>query len=491
MNQKFYILSFFFILLELSFDVFSINNDILFEKTPAFPGAEGGGMYTSGGRGGKVLYVTKLTDDGSEGTLRWAINQKYPRTILFQTSGIIELKSKLNIMSGNITIAGQSAPGDGICLRNYSLAIRADNVIIRYLRFRMGDEHKVNDDAIGGVRQSNIIIDHCSMSWSTDECASFYGNINFTMQWCLISESLKNSIHQKGSHGYGGIWGGNNASFHHNLLSSHDSRNPRLDHPFLYNEDYPESEYRGNVDLRNNVIYNWGSNNCYGGEGGKFNFINNYYKPGPATSKKTTYFIQTYGLCKDIKGDGEIHDFGHPALYIKGNFFEGNPNNINKQNEKGVIPSNQGGKKGEFLQQPLPINGKTSDHTTTQTAVVAFKKVLEFSGASLHRDKIDLRVINDVKKGTATINDGGNGSSNGLIDTQNAVGGWPIYVSLTAPNDSDGDGMPDSWEDKNDLDKNNPKDGTNYSINNLKYTNLEIYLNSLVDKITKKQNELN
>lgn len=490
MNCKFHIISVLILLLTLPFGVISMENKSLCEKTPAFPGAEGGGMFTSGGRGGKVLYVTKLTDDGSEGTLRWAINQRYPRTILFKTSGIIELKSKLNITAGNLTIAGQSAPGNGICLKNYSLAIRADNVIIRFLRFRMGDEHKVNDDALGGVRQSNIIIDHCSMSWSTDECASFYGNINFTMQWCLIAESLKNSIHQKGSHGYGGIWGGNNASFHHNLLSSHDSRNPRLDHPFLYNEDYPEHEYRGNVDIRNNVIYNWGSNNCYGGEGGKFNFVNNYYKPGPATNPKTKYFIQSYGICRDIKGDGKMHDFGHPDLFIKGNYFEGNPNNINQQNENGVVPATQEGKQGTFLQHALYINGIESGHTTTHTASVAFNKVLEYAGASLHRDKIDSRLIYDVKQGKATVTDGGNGSSNGLIDTQHAVGGWPAYSTITPPADSDYDGIPDSWEDKNGLDKDNPADGAHAVSDKLKYTNLEVYLNSIVDNITKGQTKL-
>lgn len=456
---------------------------------PAFPGAEGGGMYTTGGRGGKVLYVTKLDDDGSQGTLRWALKQKYPRIVMFKVSGVIELKSRINLTSGNVTIAGQTAPGEGICIRNYSLMVKASNVIIRYIRFRMGDETKINDDAVGGIRQHNIIIDHCSMSWSTDECASFYANTDFTMQWCLITESLRHSVHEKGSHGYGGIWGGRNASFHHNLLSCHDSRNPRFDHPFLYNDQYPESEYRGVVDFRNNVVYNWGANNCYGGEGGQFNMVNNYYKPGPASKAKTNYFINTYGLCKDLKGDGQIHDFGHPALYISGNYFEGNPNNINRDNRKGIYPA-KGGTAGKELIKPLLINGKEAGHTTTHSAEKAFEKVLNYAGANLFRDDVDFRAVKDAKNGTATIQDGGNGSRNGFLDTQSAVGGWQVYKALPAPLDSDGDGIPDEWEDIHKLDKYNAEDGTLVPKGGIGYTNVEIYLNSLVEHITEKQNKL-
>ena len=436
-------------------------------QTPAFPGAEGAGMFTTGGRGGKVLYVTSLEDNDSVGTLRWAIRKKGPRTILFNVSGIIQLNSPLFINNGDVTIAGQSAPGDGICISNHETIISADNVIVRYLRFRLGDGAKEAIDAFSGKSQKNIIIDHCSMSWSVDECSSFYDNENFTMQWCLIAESLRNSAHVKGEHGYGGIWGGKNVTFHHNLLVSHDSRNPRFCGSRYSNQSELEK-----VDFRNNVIYNWGANNAYAAEGGSYNLVNNYYKPGPA-SKTNKYFINPYA------DDGKNHQpagiFGR--FYLKGNVMEGN-RAITKNNVSGV---KMGSNFAEFapnvtLNELISNTEFSIPKPKTQSAKKAYQSVLKSAGCSLVRDVLDMRYVNETRTGTFTFK-GSKGSSNGLIDSQNDVGGWPVYYSLPAPPDTDGDGIPDGW-----LEKRYPgKKSTDLNKNG--YTYLEVYLNSIVKHI--------
>lgn len=436
-------------------------------QTPAFPGAEGAGMFTTGGRGGKVLYVTSLEDNDSVGTLRWAIRKKGPRTILFNVSGIIQLKSPLFINNGDVTIAGQSAPGDGICISNHETIISADNVIVRYLRFRLGDGAKEAIDAFSGKSQKNIIIDHCSMSWSVDECSSFYDNENFTMQWCLIAESLRNSAHVKGEHGYGGIWGGKNVTFHHNLLVSHDSRNPRFCGSRYSNQSELEK-----VDFRNNVIYNWGANNAYAAEGGSYNLVNNYYKPGPA-SKTNKYFINPYA------DDGKNHQpagiFGR--FYLKGNVMEGN-RAITKNNVSGV---KMGSNFAEFapnvtLNELISNTEFSIPKPKTQSAKKAYQSVLKSAGCSLVRDVLDMRYVNETRTGTFTFK-GSKGSSNGLIDSQNDVGAWPVYNSLPAPPDTDGDGIPDGW-----LENRYPgKKSTDLNKNG--YTYLEVYLNSIVKHI--------
>ncbi|WP_187263728.1 T9SS type A sorting domain-containing protein [Pontibacter beigongshangensis] len=430
----------------------------------AFPEAEGFGRFTTGGRGGTVYAVTNLSDSGP-GSLRDAVTRLGARTIVFRISGTISLNSALNINNPNITIAGQTAPGDGITIKNYPVNVNADNVIIRYIRFRMGDETQQEADAIGGRYRKNIIVDHCSMSWSTDECVSFYDNENFTLQWCIISESLRNSLHEKGAHGYGGIWGGKYSSFHHNLLAHHDSRNPRL--------GGAQTEL---VDMRNNVIYNWGGNSAYGGEAMNVNIINCYYKPGPATTKNERIFSidknKTPGTpTSDIWG----------KFYITGNYVDGSTRATNDNWTYGVYNQFHGSygtvsevdKAAMRMAEPHPVN----NNVTTHTAEEAFELVLQQAGASLKRDAVDERVVNTVRDKTFTA-PGSRGSNNGIIDSQADVGGWPELQSLPAPTDTDGDGMPDAWEQENGLNSNSAADGN--TLHSSGYTNLEVYLNSLV-----------
>ena len=455
----------------------------------AFPGAEGGGMYTTGGREGKVIHVTTLADSGT-GSLRSALAESGPRTIVFDVAGLIELKSQLNIANGDVTIAGQTAPGDGICIKGFATQMKADNVIIRFVRFRMGDENKQESDAIWGRYFQDIILDHCSMSWSVDECSSFYANKNFTMQWCILTESLCNSVHGKGSHGYGGIWGGKNASFHHNLLANHKSRNPRFDHPEVYDK-YVES-HRGHVDYRNNTVYNWGDNSTYGGEGAWFNMVGNYYKPGPA-SKDRKYFLDANGIYTSSKTN-----YGYPLLYMSGNVHAKHAD-ITADNSLGIYwhdhKTNTPPDASKLLSSVQPLYGPSSEavYTTTHSAETAFDRILSYGGASLSRDSVDERACSDAQSGKATFTDGGNGSKNGIIDTQVAVGGWPAYSAdaeeLARVKDSDGDGMPDWFEDEFGLDKSNAADGNRKTLDAYdRYTNLEMYLHYLVKDIVEGQN---
>ncbi|PZU20617.1 MAG: pectate lyase [Chryseobacterium sp.] len=443
----------------------------------SFPGAEGFGRYTTGGRGGKVYFVTKLSDDGSEGTLRYALEQKGPRYIVFKTGGTIYLESPLKIKEGNVTIAGQTAPGDGITVANYETFVGADNVIIRYMRFRMGDQKNFEGDALGARFIKNLMVDHCSMSWSTDETVSIYNNENTTLQWCIIAESLRNSVHQKGAHGYGGIAGGKLASFHHNIYAHHDSRNPRL------------GEYAGSrfpltdlTDFRNNVIYNWGHNNIYGGEGMNVNIVNNYYKPGPATMTKQ----RIAAIDKNEKPEAQVYNIWG-KYYINGNVIEGNPE-ISKDNwTKGVFAQMKSSYNlTEKDQNSIKINQPhdIQNNIKTDTPKEAYTKVLQIGGASLLRDLVDLHILKDIENGSFTYN-GSKGSSNGIIDSQKDVGGFPDLKPGTSPPDSDSDGMPDEWEIKNNL---NPKvANTNGRDLDKNYDNIEVYFNDIVKKITERQ----
>ena len=457
------------------------------DKLLAFPGAEGGGCYVTGGRGGKVYHVTTLEDDAKNpGSLRYAVDQKGPRTIVFDVAGTIELKSDLVVNNGDLTIAGQTAPGDGICLRNYCFHIKTDNVIVRYIRSRLGDDSGAETDAAWARNQKDIIVDHCSFSWSVDETASFYGVENFTMQWCYITESLAASTHVKGAHGYGGLWGGNKASYHHNLLAHHYSRTPRL----VGNDEFPEKCL---IDMRNNVIYNWGPVlGCYGGGGGSYNFVNNYYKPGPATNEKPAIA----GRITQAGVDDTF--FEHGVFYLSGNRFDYTRPYLGSKAQQNAKASDEDNYEGLHI---VESEYATKDDyiadrefvvrpTTTHTAEIAYEKVLRYGGCCLRRDAIDERVANDVRTGGYSYvsgNKGSNGSTGGLIDAPEDVGGYVEYTAteLEMRNklDSDGDGIPDNWEDMYGLDSADPSDAL--TTHKSGYSWFEYYLSTLVNSITK------
>lgn len=425
----------------------SVSICVYAEEITAFPGAEGFGAFTPGGRGGKVIFVTNLNDSGP-GSLRAACDTEGPRIVIFRVSGTIELKSKLKISKPYITIAGQTATGDGICLKNYHLAIGTNDVIVRYLRFRLGDESGAEADSLSGGSCRNVIIDHCSASWSVDECVSFYDNENVTIQWCLISESLRNSNHHKGPHGYGGIWGGNNASYHHNLFAHHSSRNPRF------------ASKQQNIDYRNNVIYNWGFNSAYGGEGSTINMIANYYKSGPATSK-------------DKKNRIVIVSENESRWYIKDNYVVGYPEITANNWNGGVHTGKEVGLTTISVDKPFP-----SAPVKTQTAQEAYELVLDNVGANLpKRDSLDARILEEVRTGTAKYGETYAGGSKGIIDSQKAVGGWPQLNSAEPPADKDNDGMPDEWELKYNMKLDDPSDNK-LDNDGDGYTNIEEYLNN-------------
>ena len=475
-----------------------------FEYSPAFPGAEGFGRYTSGGRdedgGFSVYHVTSLEDSGP-GTFRFGAATAGKKIIVFDVSGTIHLQSPLKIQ-GNKTILGQTAPGDGICLADYPVSIGGSNVIIRYMRFRMGDIKGVEDDALSSSHHddsklSNIIVDHCSVSWSTDECASFYGNINFTMQYCIISESLRVSVHGKGTHGYGGIWGGQNASFHHNLIIHHDSRNPRFDHDYV-------STLKGPIDYVNNVLYNWGGNSTYGGESAQnstsryINMINNYYKPGPATKWKTRLLNPTT-ICSNCTS-ADPHTATPGKFYITGNYMYGSPEVTNDNLCDAAIDPDQNGIsyvtwKANYATSTRAISTSYDfdeyNVISMHAAEKAFDKVLKYAGASYQRDNLDKRLRWEALKGIAYFK-GSKGSENGIIDTQSDVGGWPELKQADKPVDTDKDGIPDEWETAHGLNPNKAADAVEFTIcendpnntNSVKYTNLEVYANYLVQDIT-------
>ncbi|WP_205509144.1 pectate lyase family protein [Longitalea arenae] len=437
----------------------------------AFPGAEGFGQYTTGGRGGKVFVVTTLNDDGP-GSFRKAVQAKEPRIIVFAVSGTIHLQSKLEI-KGNATIAGQTAPGDGICLADHPVALAGDNIIIRYLRFRMGDKNQRggmvdgsgSDDAFGGTRRKNIIIDHCSMSWSTDEVFSVYNGDSTTLQWNLIAEPLNYSYHFEAGdkdferHGYGGIWGGKHLSAHHNLFAHCNSRNPR----FNGTRQMPDE----NVDYRNNVIYNWGGNNVYAGEGGNYNVVNNYYKYGPNTHKNVMHQV--------VNPWSKPPGISYGKFFVEGNYVDGSKE-VTSNNWLGVRLGNS--KMGDDPALAKATAPFTIVPVTTQLAQDAYELVLKHVGCSLpNRDTLDARIVNDVKNRTGRLIDVQGGYQHGT-PYEATVNAWPGLQSTPAAADKDQDGMPDAWEIKHKLNPADAGDAAGYKLDK-QYTNIEMYINGL------------
>jgi hypothetical protein len=424
-------------------------------RIPAFPGAEGGGRYTTGGRGGQVIRVTNLNDSGP-GSFREALNTRGPRTVVFDVAGNINLQSRIRIRHGDLTIAGQTAPGGGITIKGHEIRIAANNVIIRFLRFRPGDIAGEAIDAIMAFNVRDLIIDHCSLSWGIDEVASFYDNENFTLQWTIISESLNNSLHPKGAHGYAGIWGGKNASFLNNIIAHHHSRNPRLNGT----RENPPGGIE-TTELINNLIYNWGDKAIYGGEGGQYIIANNIFISGPGTRPANR---------------DEILEVYSPAgrFFVRGNVLSKSTNRMGPAGWRNItVPD--GENPHVRLQSPFYPNNL---HLARRPQLT-YELLLRKAGASLSRDAIDLRIINEIKERTYTY------GSRGIIDSQTQTGGWPVLNPGTVHEDIDHDGIADQWELEKGLNPRDEADGNSFTLSP-DYTNLEMYLNHLVEKTLKK-----
>lgn len=434
---------------------------------PAFPGAWGAGMFTTGGRGGKAYLVTNLNDSGP-GSLREAIEAEGPRIVIFRVAGTIELQSDLDIVNPDITIAGQTAPGDGICLAKGTLHINTHNVIVRHIRARKGTLDG-SDDSIGGHPEHHVIVDHCSCSWSRDENISIYRHMRpsadgttqikdpsryVTIQWTISSECFYQC---------GATWGGMPSTFHHNLFACNQTRNPSIG-------------MSGDFDYRFNVAYNWKNRTCDGGdETSQVNFINNYYKPGPATEdnmKTVLVRLEERRMYSPGKAwaDGGWYDESHnPRVrpgkwYIAGNVMEG-CDSVTLDNWKGVLGNREAAKVNTpFVGWPV---------APYQTAEQAYASVLDGCGATLpRRDAVDRRIVESVRNGNSST------TPTGIVASVEEAGGYPVlsYSNKEVPRDSDKDGMPDEWEKANGFDAKNAadalgdKDGDGYS-------NLEEYIN--------------
>ncbi len=451
-------------------------------QLPAFPTAEGAGKFSTGGRGTTavaptIFEVTKLTDDGSVGTFRYACTNNSPaaanRIVVFRVSGTIRLNSALSLNRANTTIAGQTAPGEGICIADYPVSIGASNIIIRYLRFRLGDKNQAAnlgaDDAFGdnSSDRNNIVIDHCTMSWSNDEALTLYHGTNNTIQWCFITEPLDRSYHDEGTgvqnHAYGGILSGKQLSVHHNLYAHLRGRAPRF--------DGIRGGVADTVDYRNNIIYNWADYNVNGGEGGSYNIVNNYYKYGPSTPNTSTAGVNRRNmLINPYRQTSPAIAYG--KYYLTGNYCD-NSAAVTARNWLGAA-FNSGSYADSTASQVfapfnhIPIN--------MQAATDAYESVLAGAGCSLpRRDTLDMRIVNDVRNRTGRLIDcqGGYPSQTAFALTQ---GAWPALAAGTAQTDTDKDGMPDNWELARGLNTTNAADRNTYQSTS-GYNNIENYLN--------------
>ncbi len=396
---------------------------------------------TPGGRGGRVIFVTQL-DDAGPGSFRAACEAEGPRMVLFRVSGLITLKRPILVREPHLTIAGQSAPGDGVCLRGASFGIATHDVIVRHLRSRLGDENGREDDCIDllhGAR--NCILDHCSATWSIDECLSLSGDVqDCTIQWCLIGESLRQSKHAKGAHGYGSLSRANGPiSWHHNLWIHNDGRNPRLGDNYGLGSS-------PRFDVRNNVIYNYGGT-ASGLTQGKFeaNYVGNYLRPGPSSRAQAPI---TLGDKSDLR------------FFIRDNVFEGHTA-LTADNTQFFQPA-------EYRSQVRTVDAPfAAPPVVTVGAADALELVLATVGASRPvRDAVDARLVGHVRTRTGT-----------MIDSQKQVGGWPALRAGVAPVDTDGDGLPDDWEQSHGLNPRDPTDAVREAGTG-GYTHLEVYLNA-------------
>ena len=457
-------------------------------RIPAFPGAEGGGMYSFGGRGGKVITVTNLNDRGP-GSFREACETGGARIIVFNVSGIIKLESPIIVRAPYVTIAGQTAPGDGVCIAGESFWVNTHDVVVRHMRFRRG-ETKVwhRDDSFGGNPIGNIMIDHCSCTWGLDENISFYRHMYDPSEGQYESKDLKlptvnvtiqNTISAKAldtyNHAFGSTLGGENCAFMRNLWASNSGRNPSVG-------------WNGVFNFVNNVVFNWVHRSSDGGDyTAMFNMINNYYKPGPFSATKGSFkrLFTAYADDGTNKNEAGVHGI----FYFNGNYMDPTCSKLTDKQKEALYKVNRDNAyglviKNDFAPEKKLLSSKAfniAERTSLQSAKKAYKDVLEYAGASYRRDIIDKRIVEETRKGNYTY-EGSHGSTNGMIDQPSDVGGWPEYKSEVTLVDTDGDGMPDEWEKKNNLDPNDPADGTKYSLSP-EYTNLEVYMNNLVNHL--------